>query len=574
MPNKKVVLEGRGPLTLRDSDYVTAGGEGSIYRANSTVVKIYADPQKMARDGMAEKVKLLKNLNHPSIVAPQGLVLDEKGAPLGFYMPWVEGEPLSRVFVTDFRSRTNFGDKQALILVDGMRDSVRHAHSQQAVMVDANELNWLVGLQNPAKPQPYVIDVDSWAVGKWPAKVIMPSIRDWHASHFDEKTDWFAWGVVTFQVFTGIHPYKGGLDGYKPGALEQRMKANASVFAQGVRLPQAVRDFATIPGPLLDWYQATFQQGVRTVPPSPFDATKLAQAAKVMRTVITATGALKYQKLFGRTNDPVVRIWPSGVALLASGMVVDLATGQNLHAITSADAEVVRLGNGWLFADWQSNNGPKQLVFTYVEGQTATSLNLTMQVRRLFRAGDRLFAVTDRELVELQLRVLGKPLLTLGQRWSVMPNAMQWFEGVAVADMLGASFLYLPVGNNGMVQVRVPELDVLKPLVAKAGNRFVSIIGVDRQGDYQKLELTFSADYQTYKAWQGGTDTPNLNATLLPKGVMAAVLDDGELTIFVPTSGTLNKIKDRGITTAMMLTHWGDKVVYLQDGNVWQVSMS
>jgi hypothetical protein len=574
MPNKKVVLEGRGPLTLRDSDYVTAGGEGSIYKANATVVKLYTDPLKMARDGMAEKVKLLKNLNHPSIVAPQGLVLDEQGKPLGFYMPWVEGEPLSRVFVTDFRTRTNFGDKQAMILVNEMRESVRHAHSQQAVMVDANELNWLVGLQNPTKPQPYIIDVDSWAVGKWPAKVIMPSIRDWHASHFDEKTDWFAWGVVTFQVFTGIHPYKGGLDGYKPGALEQRMKANASVFTQGVRLPQAVRDFATIPGPLLDWYQATFQQGARTLPPSPFDTTKLAQAAKVMRTVMTATGALKYQKLFGRTNDPVLRVWPSGAAWLGSGIVVDLETGQNLHAITSADAEVVRMGNGWLLADWQSNNGPKLLVFTYVEGQTATSLSLTMQVRRLFRAGDRLFAVTDRELVELQLRVLGKPLLTLGQRWSIMPNAMQWFEGVAVADMLGASFLYLPVGNNGMVQVRVPELDGLKPLVAKAGNRFVSIIGVNRQGDYQKLELTFSADYQTYKLWQGGIDTPNLNAALLPKGVTAAVLDDGELTIFVPTSGTLNKIKDRGITTAINLTHWGDKVVYLQDGNVWQVSTS
>ena len=55
--NIKVTLEGRGQLTLRDADYVASGGEGSIYRANDTVVKLYSDKDKMTRDGMGEKLR-------------------------------------------------------------------------------------------------------------------------------------------------------------------------------------------------------------------------------------------------------------------------------------------------------------------------------------------------------------------------------------------------------------------------------------------------------------------------------------------------------------------------------------
>ena len=567
--NIKVVLEGRGPLTLRDSNYITAGGEGSIYRANSTVVKLYSDPAKMVRDGMADKVKLLSKLSHPGIVAPQGLVQDEQGRSLGFYMPWVEGEPMSRVFVSDFRTRTSFGDKEALMLVDRMRETVQHTHGHSITMVDANELNWLVKYPDKAGPQPFVIDVDSWAVGNWPATVIMPSIRDWHAKAFNQFTDWFAWGIVTFQVFTGIHPYKGKLDGYKPGELEKRMRANASVFSSGVRLPHAVRDFSCIPGPLLDWYQATFQQGERIVPPSPFDTKKTAKAAQVLRKVVMATGSLLFEKLFRRAGDPVIRTWPSGAAWLASGELVDMTSGARIGKLTSSDAEVVKVGSGWLLADWV-NASP---AYHYVEGQTSTPLVMTMATQRFFRSGQRLFVVSDLELVELQLRTMGKPLLTLGQRWQVRPNATHWFDGVAVVDMLGATFMYLPLVDGGMVQVRAKELDGLQSITARAGNRFVVVMAVDRQGDYHKLEFTFDKTYGSYTLWQGRVDSPDLNVALLPNGVMATVLDDGELTIFVALNGNLKQVQDRGITTAMHLTTWDDKVIYIQDGNVWRVKV-
>ena len=39
----KVVLSGRGPLTLRPNDYEATGGEGSVYRAKKTAIKIFTD---------------------------------------------------------------------------------------------------------------------------------------------------------------------------------------------------------------------------------------------------------------------------------------------------------------------------------------------------------------------------------------------------------------------------------------------------------------------------------------------------------------------------------------------------
>jgi hypothetical protein len=569
---RKVVLDGRGTITLRDSDYVAAGGEGTVYRANATIVKIYADGAKMIRDGMTDKIKLLADrLKYNDIIAPQGVVLDESGKPIGFYMPFVDGEPLSRVFVSDFRARTRFGDRDAATLADRMREVVQMAHAAKAVMVDANELNWLVQYRMKSGAVPKVIDVDSWAIGRWPATVVMPSIRDWNAAKFDANSDWFGWGVLAFQVFTGIHPYKGKIDGYRPGDLIQRMKDNASVFDARARMPHSVRDFSCIPGPLLDWFQATFQQGERTVPPSPLDRAAPAKAARIMRAVTTATGSLIFERMFGRANDPVIRVWPNGAALLRSGIVVDLATGSDLMSGASADCEVVRLsGTGWVIAD-QNGGLPR---FTHVDGNHRTPLAFLMSTRRLFRAGERLFATTDRELLELQIRMLGKPTITVSRRWTMLMNSTSWFDGVAVQDVMGATFVFLPIDHAGSAQVRVKELDGLKVISAMAGGHFAAFVAVDRAGGYQKIELTFDKNFGSYSAWTGGTDSPDLNMAILPTGVVGTIAADGELTLFVPANGNVNKVQDRHVTTAMELAGWRDRLVYIFEGNVWRVRMS
>ncbi|MDP3645964.1 MAG: hypothetical protein Q8R25_02655 [bacterium] len=572
--NLKVELEGRGPLTLRPSDYVATGGEASVYRASGTSVKIYTDPHKMQRDGIVEKIKLLRSLKHQYIMAPEGIVMDVRGTPIGIYMPFAEGEPLPRVFTNAFRDREKFGDEHAKTLTGRMHETTSFTHDHNAIMVDANELNWIAALMGHNGPEPRAIDVDSWAVGRFGPKAIMPSIKDWHSRDFTRLTDWFSWGIVTFQIFTGIHPYRGSLSGYKPGDMEERMKANASVFHPGIGLNAAVRDFSCIPTPLLEWYKATFEKGERVIPPSPFDkgVGAIALAARTLRTITTASGALMFEKLLEFTNDSIIRIWPCGAILTNSGAVFDLATKRQIGILHTRNGEVIKVQDGWVFVEMVHNRS----VYTYIDERTKVPQNLPFALKgyRHVRYENRLFLVTESELVELVLMQVGRPILTIGPRTAILsPKSTKWFDGVGIQEAFGAIFLVLPFGEKACTTVRVKELDGIVPLSAKAGSRFVTVAGLDKMGSYRKFELTFAADYSSYTVWEGGVDNSELNIAVLPKGVCATIVNDGELVIFVPRSGTINRVSDKQVATDMALANWNDTVVYIQSGAVWSLKM-
>ncbi|MBU4331921.1 hypothetical protein KKD19_00645 [Patescibacteria group bacterium] len=493
-------------------------------------------------------------------------------------MKFVNGEPIARVFTNDFRKRTGFSNDKASLLIDRMRDIVMYAHERDALLIDANELGYFVVNNNSQEPEPRIIDVDCWVIDdKWPPSCpIMPSIRDWHVrqgKQWNEGTDWFAWGVVTFQVYTGIHPYKGTLIGYKRNELERRMRDNASVFTNNVRLNKAVRDFSCIPGHLLDWYVATFQSGERTIPPSPFETgVATTQVARVLHAITTATGILVFDKLLGKIGVQVIRFFPCGVALLESGKLIDVSKSRQIGIAQSRDCEIVKVQNGWLKTDLEDGN----IRFFHINEVSLDEKEMTLNLNghQLLRYGNRLFVVTDRGLTEMTLKVLGKPILSVGQTWGVMINSTRWFDGVGIQDTMGATYVIAPFSDNSCAQIRVRELDGLKPIMAKAGNRFITVIALDGNGVYQKIELTMDRGYSSYKVWQEATDSPDLNIAILPKGVCATIVNDGELDIFVPTSGTFNKIQDKYVLTDMALANWENKVVYIQNGELWSVRMS
>lgn len=576
--NIQVTLEGRGPVTLRPNDHIATGGEGSTYRVSDMVVKIYLDPEKMRRRGMPDKIrKLAALLKHPYIVVPLGLAVTAMGDPVGHYLPYIEdppiGHPLSRVFTNDFYQIEGFTDKLASRLVDRMRETVVFAHSRGAIIIDPNEMNWFA-LSVKKNPEPRIIDVDSWVVGPMPPTVsVMPSIRDWHAKKFGRESDWFAWAVVTFQVYTGIHPYKGTLDGYARKEMERRMKDNASVFASGIRLNRAVRDFSCIPGLLLSWYEATFQKGERTEPPSPFDTGVVTpRAARVLRAVTTGrTGTLIFEKLLGYPGDPVIRTFHCGAALLASGKLIDLQTKRQIIAALSPTCEVVKVDHGWLIGNFEK----REATFVYVNehGLRAEKLQLRMRAHRLLGYENRMFVVGD-GLTEIRSNLFGEKLVvSAGQTWSIIVNSTKWFGGIGVLDAMGAKFVVAPFGNSAVAQIRVRELDGIQVVAAKAGNRFASFITLDKKGDYRKIELAFDREYRTYTAWSDITDGPELNLAILPRGVCATIVRDGELDVFVPENGKVTRVEDNQIATDMLLSNWADRVIYMQNGEVWAVRM-
>ena len=220
MPKLNVVLENRGPLLLTDRDYVCQGGEGAIYRKGPTVIKVYLDASKVDRD----KVKRLAQLKHAFVASPEGLTLDAKGNPIGFFMPWIEGTALSLLFTNSFRQAEGITDADSSTLAEKMRETVQFAHSNNAIVVDGNELNWLAILKTANGIEPRIIDVDSWVVdGKVPPTVAkMPSIRDWHGKSVSEASDWFSWGVVTFLLYTATIRTHASMPATSPAAWNPR----------------------------------------------------------------------------------------------------------------------------------------------------------------------------------------------------------------------------------------------------------------------------------------------------------------------------------------------------------------
>lgn len=577
-----VKLEHVGEITIQPSDFITVGGEAAIYRLQDMIIKIYLDEDKITRDSMLDKIRLLSSLpKYPGIIAPYGIVSEKRTKKaIGFYMPFVDGEPLPRIFTNSFWQRSSFNFDLAKQLVDKMRSTMIFAHKQKAIIVDPNEGNWAVNSPN-THPEPKIFDMDSWAIGRWKPSVIVPSIRDWHTSGFTELSDWFSWGIITFQVFSGIHPYRGTLSGYgiQLNDLEKRMKDNLSVFTQGVRLNRAVRDFNEIPRSLLDWYQSVFQKAERTEPPSPFDKgiSLVTNAALVQRTILTTNQSMKFKKLFQKIDDQVIRIFPCGIVQTRSGSLYDLSSTNKIGSFKGDTehnpGEVIEINQGWIIAEW-NNNTP---VLTFVDKNSKQEKRLPFQLtgNRYFRFENRLFIVAESKLHELDFLYVNRVIVSVRNSIDILHfNSTQWFDSVGVQEAFDAKFLILPFGDKSITTCRTKELDSVRIINAKAGARFVTIIGLDKTGLYQKFEFTFSANYTSYTVLQEVVESPNLNVTILPKMVCAKIIDDGEIIIFVPVNGNVTKMKDKYISTNMALANWHNAVVYVDNGAVWQISSS
>lgn len=55
-----------------------------------------------------------------------------------YYMNFVTGEPIARVFTNDYRNRSGFSNQDASSLIDNMRNIITFAHNRNALLIDAN----------------------------------------------------------------------------------------------------------------------------------------------------------------------------------------------------------------------------------------------------------------------------------------------------------------------------------------------------------------------------------------------------------------------------------------------------
>jgi hypothetical protein len=589
MANKLLTgyMPGKGPVALRPTDHLATGGEGAVYLKNGIVFKVFLDPQKAQANGMAEKIALLSKLQHPFIVAPQDVLLDDKHNVIGYYMPEASGIPLMKTFTNSWRDLNAFTDAQSIQLVENMREAVSVAHNFGAVMVDGNETNYLTHGVDPR-----VIDVDSWQIGKHKATAIMPSVRDYHAKTFNANTDWFSWGVVSFQVFTGIHPYKGTHPDFKKGDTESRMRANASVFDSRVRLNAAVRDFSCVPGPLLDWYERVFSQGERSAPPSALQSRSAPKLTKKTRVVTGGTGSVRHDRIRGFAGK-IRHVAANGVAYYWEGpglKAFDLQRQQGIPALSTADIEklfsndavLMRHADSFVYVAISETGiqGRKVAGERDPQPMVATAMTnvLPLATHRLVVMGTRFFALntqSDNGLIELDLAEMGsKVALAVKMSWPVNVQSTQFFDGCAVMDCLGVPFVAVPEQGSLLIQ-RAPALAGYKLINGLSrGSARVWVHGVSRvDGQIYRIELRSTGrEFEVLQVLV--VDEALLNIAINAKGIAVGFLEDGSVRVTSTTSTSEKQILDPSVTVAMHLFSLPDGIYYSRDQDIFKVSLS
>ena len=247
-------IAGKGRVRLDQSDFVGQGGEGKVYARGNTAYKIYADPSRMIP---VAKIRELAALAHSDIVRPDEVLLDSNNRPVGYTMRRVQdAQPLCRLFTRAFRERKGVTQGQILALIRAFQETVQHVHDRGVLVVDMNEMNFLVDRD---MQRVLFIDVDSYQTPGFPATAIMDSIRDRHSATYSAGTDWFSFAILAFQMFVGVHPYRGKHSTLAD--LDARMMANVSVLNRSVTVPATSYPLDTLPSAYRDWFEALFEQG-------------------------------------------------------------------------------------------------------------------------------------------------------------------------------------------------------------------------------------------------------------------------------------------------------------------------
>jgi serine/threonine protein kinase len=555
-----VIVNGQ-KISLSQKNFVAKGGEGSIFKRNGTAFKIYEEISKMVP---VEKLKELKELDHPNIVRPLDIIMNEKKHAIGFTMAWIgdDNYPLVKLFTNTFREANNVNDAMTLELVENIKKATYYIHEHNCLIVDGNELNYLVA---PNFINPYFIDTNAWQTKNFPASAIMPSIRDWTTDSFTQLTDWFSFGIVTFQLFTGIHPFKGKHRDFRPNDFRGRIMKNMSVFNPQVSIPPTVRDFNLIPGAYKDWYYNVFENGKRTPPPVlPGQAGK----TQVKVILIKSTDNFEFSEVKEYPEDILYHNGLTEVTKTKTKIYIrrtdyDIKPGEEMLIVSAYQIPVIASVENKVLKLRTLDN-------TYKLKPIALTCTDKMII------DDTLFVRNEEKLIQLDFTVMGNNLLPIiNKTWTIESFSSQLFSNMIVQSVLGRTYFAIPNPSKGTFHiVAIPDLDKYKIIDAKYEN-LVSVLMLNHNGVYSRCVIKFTEKFDKYKIRiDDQVDYEAINFICLSQGVCIMIHSDTVEIFFNKfDKDDVKKISDPQINSSMRLCKDGTKVRFFQGKKLYNFSM-
>lgn len=560
----KYFVQGRGEVRLGKSDFKAQGGEGSIYLKGANAYKIYTDP---ARAIPPAKILELSALTLPNIIRPLDVVLDTKNRPVGYSMRSVgRSYALCQLFPKAFRQRNNLTPELSLGLVRKLQAGVGHVHAKAILIVDLNEMNFLVAEDFA---EIFFIDVDSYQTPSFPATALMESVRDRHAQRLTTGSDWFSFAVVSFQMFVGIHPYKGNyppLQGLpdKEKKLDARMRANVSVLRPEVSVPASCLPFSVIPPAYLDWYRAVFEEGKRLPPPDNTQPALTLAAPQPSR----AVGSSHFEFTEVREFDAGI-IWHDGLITMTQKSIY--FQGEHFPK-PQADVLVTttpRLGH--LVAAYMNGAAPCIRDLT-----AARDLDLGIEGEEIMLSEGQFYVKQREQIFAIEfIELKGGILLGIKPVANVMIKSTRMFQGLAIQNLLGAYYASIFPSPGVCHQVRLSELDRYQILDARLCRNVLMVVGA-HGGQYDKLIFRFGKDFSDYDSRLApDVSSTDLNFTVLDTGVVLHLNDEGALEVFSNLRGAsgIRTFQDPSVRGDDRLFHTGGQALTARGNKLYKFTM-
>lgn len=548
-------------IVLTQQDYVTKGGEGSIYRKGKVAFKIYEDLKKMIP---LAKIGELSKLTDPSIVGPKEPVYSDQKYLNGFTMDWLGGNiiALCKLFTNTFRDANAITPDMTTELVENIKLKTHYIHQNGCLIVDGNELNYMV---KDDFVTPYFIDVNTWKTPSFEATAIMPSIRDWTSDKFNQNTDWFSFAIIAFQLFVGIHPFKGKHSGYKKNDFINRIKDGVSVFNTEVRLPPAARDFNLIPKGYKDWFFKIFEHGNRVPPPHlPGELGRVS----VQVHLIQSTDNFEIREL---VEFPENVLYHNAIYKLTK-TTDHIIIGKTPYNVT--DAEVV-------FTPLTQIPILTKIVDNRVRFKAINNTNpvLDLVASDMMIVNNILYLRNKEKLMEMDFKVMGGKVHAMIKRtWIIEPNASKIFSNVIYQSALGAAVLAIPLSiatKSAFITKRLPEIDEYQILDARYENRICVLTG-HKSGHYDRIIIIFDEKHDKYRLRiVKDVDYTPINFTTLDNGVCILITDDDAIEIFLNRidKPDVKRIEDPVINSTMRLCKDGTTAKFFRDNKIYQIKM-
>lgn len=551
-------------ITLTQNNFVAKGGEGKVFKRGNIAYKVYEDLSKMIP---LAKIKELQTLNDPHILGPKEIILNKKKQTIGFTMDWLDDViALVKLFTNTFREANSIENDMVIQLVENMKKMNHFVHTKNCLIVDGNELNYLVSNDFIT---PYLIDVNSLQTPSYGPTAIMASIRDWSSEKFTPLTDWFSFGVVAFQLFIGIHPFKGTHPKYRKNDFVNRVKDSVSVFNSAVSLPPTARDFNLIPSAYKDWFYKMFENGDRLPPPAlPGEAGKVQVTIKL----IQSTGSFEITSLF-EVDDKIIYHNPES----------NITRTQEKIFINKVGHKVSK-GVEMLFTPLEKlpilvkiNKG---MVDFKCLTQNYVMKDITLAASDIMIIDNVLYLKNRGKLIEMDFAVMGQLIIpTIKIVWNIEELSSTLFSNVVYQSVLGKAHLCIPQPNHsgsGAFHIKaIPELDDHRIIEAKYQNKVCMAI-THYKNEYHRFVIVFDPKFSkyTYRVINGVDYIP-LNFVVLDNGLCVNITEDNAIEMFLNRidKTDVKRIEDPDIDNTMRLCKDGNIVKFHKDNKVYSMKM-